>query len=828
MPSRISPSGLMVRVAVAFVVLICAVAGSASAARLASDVPAAYRNGVAGGTPGGKRMAQAAPAPVAVPGSTGAATAGTGARQPGADLVLLTSDGNPVATGVIVGFKSVSNQMSRLVLVPMSALSGIAVQQIKVRDSDGVERGVEVKRIDFRQVLADSQAIPAMARVDRLSAALAREYLADAATQPPVALLILDETRDPEALRSLEVLDETCSEEGQERFLLADAAARPLERTSRQLVSEPTANGALRIVDCLGQASFRGMVSSTERQIEAIDLSKVANALRLWLKSNVGEDAELLIKPRPPRYTSQCPTRAQRRTSARVAQGSVNAQTGELDLRVMDFPPDLNDPVSGVMHRSENRIFEDEYSWVWGSRGSSNELFLLRVSGANDGQFVFERLCKVNLSPRGRIVGAIERDQATSLSEDVGIEAENARFAIRLNNKVTLVSTPTLRHGLVVDSFPEADRLTRAGRMYFSESANGSDLLIGHSRSRKIIYVAKLPSGEVNAEGGHREVVGGRPALRMTTPLPLRWQNVTFDLRQLGWRSAPSTRQDSPPSASEQENFRIEVVGRSIAVLGDAGLAVLSLDAEDRPRMLVNIDRADQAVPPGQTLHPLRRRFAEGRFKLIASTVAQTAGSANFAVVALYSERGVRSGQDMMAVLPVVDGVPRTLRLMDVGGTLRSRIDRVGQSLNLGDRRLNNVEPASGIMALGTNASLERFWGALIVNATAQAGVQGRPSQDLDFALGFNLHFWFNRFDRIWDFEAVGGVDQAQSLCERFDFSRLNVISVDSLPRRVIAAVDASCGVPTGAPTSNQGSAERRTLAIHDFLYDRVRPAGRP
>lgn len=805
----------------------------AAAASMAALPLQAQTAGPAQGPAASGTSRAAAPWTVAQAQSTPAApVADAGARpsQIGADAVVVMGDNqNPIATGLVVGFKTAAGSdraISRAVLVPAAALMGMVREQVKVRDRDGRVHGVDFKRIDFQRQLSDAQAISALARAGEISPALAREHLEEAASQPQVAVLFLEESRTAEGLRPIEVLDETCPEEGDVRYVLADGSGRAADRSSRQLTSEPTAVGALSIVTCQGQTFVRGIVSSIGARIETIDLSKVAKALKPWLKLNES-GADLAMHLATPRYVAQCPARAQRRSSARVARRLQNSDTGALELEVVDYPPDIDDRISLVTRRSEKPLVENEFPWSWGNRGSSNEFVVLRVLRGNESQFVFERFCKDNLASRGRIVGSVQLDQGTSLSEDIGVEGENARFAVRLNNRVTLVSTPTLRHGLVVDSFPEADRLTRAGRLYFAEAANGGDLLIGHSRSRRIIFVARLPSGEAQTEGGRREEVDGRPALRMTTPRALGWQDNAFDLRQLGWRETPPQRTPgATPTPSEPGAVQIEVVGRSIAILGDAGMAVLSLDDADRPRVLVNISRADQAAPAGQAMSPLLRQFAGGDFRLIASTVAQAPGSENFAVVALYSERG-RSQTDFVAILPVVAGAAGKLRLVDLKTTLRSRIDAAGRSLDLSEERLYNPQPASGVMALGTTPTLERFWGALVVNAAAQAGRPGRQARDIDFAFGFNLHFWLNRFDRIWDFEALSGREAEISLCERFDFGRLNVITIDSLPHRVIAAVDAGCGLPAGSGTPRPGS-EVRTLAIRDFLYQRFLAPRRP
>ena len=165
------------------------------------------------------------------------------------------------------------------------------------------------------------------------------------------------------------------------------------------------------------------------------------------------------------------------------------------------------------------------------------------------------------------------------------------------------------------------------------------------------------------------------------------------------------------------------------------------------------------------------------------------------------------------------------MRLIELKGLVRDRMIAAKDLLVAqgGSEQYHNLKPSSARLVLSTSPTLERFWGAFIVNVRGQKGRPGRAGQEVDFAYAMKLHFWFNRFDRIWDVEAVGGNQDIVPLCEAFSFDGLNAVRFDGVPRRVIARLEEPCGAATSSSTASDTERMKQVIVVRDHLLDRVR-----
>ncbi|MEL6291866.1 MAG: hypothetical protein AAFQ44_08735, partial [Pseudomonadota bacterium] len=151
---------------------------------------------------------------------------------------------------------------------------------------------------------------------------------------------------------------------------------------------------------------------------------------------------------------------------------------------------------------------------------------------------------------------------------------------------------------------------------------------------------------------------------------------------------------------------------------------------------------------------------------------------------------------DVLALMTVRDGSPGEIELLDLGRQIRNRAELAKQQLAPQRAALmSNLRPVDTLMSFAASRSLERFWGGLIVNVSAEFGELGTAGSDVDFAFGYTLNVWFNRFDRVWQQRAARPQDDQGlvPICEGFQFKNINVVAADNTPNRMIATVPERC-----------------------------------
>ena len=562
-------------------------------------------------------------------------------RSQSAPVVALLKDGTVTATAVVIGFEQASGNAGFrwIAMAPATTVAGVDDGQLAVK-LDGVAqlRTVEIVRPGFASIAQDQQKLEMLAQASGVSPALALERFRPFAGNDPVVLLVIEEPID-RAPQTVKAFDQACPVRPTPSFDVANQSSGAQRFGSSDLaaLSDDRARGALSSVECLGETAYGSVVTfKNGSRLELVPLADLFKAVSLYLKGSRPE-AEVTVELQSPRYVGRCQETPPDRQSARIGESEFDQDRGKIVLKVVDLSPRFGDPDATIAVREPAEVYRDEFSWSWGNRGRSGEMIMLRTAADGSGGYVLDRYCKDNLAPRGRIVGKARFGQGSALSLDSGAESSGGQFAVRLNDKITLITTPGMRHGVVADSFPEEANAVQTGRMYFGENADGELRLIGHSRSKKALYLASVPDEDA---GGTAQTTGELPALAAGQPQKLGWADNVFKLEQLGWQRdrQRSGRQQSGSQQRSSGDYHVEVQGRFIAIAGDAGLALLKLETGSTVKVLANILRSEPNTDPRAVDTPLRRRFASGSYRLMAATVARAPRSSNLAIIAHFSE----------------------------------------------------------------------------------------------------------------------------------------------------------------------------------------------
>ncbi|MEO1711002.1 MAG: hypothetical protein AAFR70_12105, partial [Pseudomonadota bacterium] len=698
-------------------------------------------------------------------------------------------------TGLVIGTKRLADasggsRFQRIVMVPKAALRDVTeLEQLSVSVGGGAMRQVSsLEHFDLADVLRGanaSQKVAEIARSNRVSTALARERLRKAAISDPVSLLFLDEA-EASPTGELGVAPGCARLPGLPRAdrsvaFVSQTGAQSVSLRSFRRVTSDGVDGAVVTVRCDERELILGTVSKFRpgRRVSFSRLARMIHGLGYWLR-HTHEDATLNLELVGERFTARCDGSV-RRTSAQIALVDVNGDTGALNFGIIDVPPVRTEPVAKIAAGTVERELDWAVMHDWGKNGASPEFYVF--TSANDGEFVLSRYCKHDLAVRGRVVGKTPSD----VSEQSGFEFDDGSFALRLNDMTTLFTHPEVRHAVLIPSFPDRARGNRAPELFLSRFLRADQTeahyLVGYSRNSASLFLTDL-AAVMNGPAMESVIVNRLPSVKLDEAPRGSWDNLQFKLSEFGWPGLDRVARDTRVPS-------VRVVGRDIIVAGDAGLGLARISDSGSATVLMKVDFTASETPPPTTEGASETQINLGVHRLIGTTVIRVPGSSDYAAMALYADRrSTNDARDVLALMTVRDGSPGEIELLDLGRQIRNRAELAKQQLAPQRAALmSNLRPVDTLMSFAASRSLERFWGGLIVNVSAEFGELGTAGSDVDFAFGYTLNVWFNRFDRVWQQRAARPQDDQGlvPICEGFQFKNINVVAADNRPNRMIA-----------------------------------------
>ncbi len=657
-----------------------------------------------------------------------------------------------VGTGFIIGALGEGENSQVAVIVPKSAIQTRDMENLRVSLQGQWSQRQEVKKIvevDFNQAYRGRETIAAAAGV---SLTKANPIFLKAQYDDPVVVLFVSNVWRNADVPRLTIVDDSCrtgrgrrerlrvffaGQNGMQTLDWDNEVGKPVQPTRQPLI------GAFVSSDCSGVPNIRYFLSGSEGEggYTKATIATVLEATKLFIKSRV-PTIKFTFGYSTGGAVTSCPDLGGRSMVAEyVFENGDRLKVDEIPERSneLNYVPHKNESINRpAMEGGPPKLYK------WGKNSQSKEVFLLWTGGQ---RFVFERYCKSNLRYRGKLEGA---GKFTG-SQDSGWEFDDGSFFLSFGDNSAIYSSNRLSVPVRILDIPQGLEQMSKVRI------DGNEVLVGWSGRHKRVQFSTIPDNF-----DHLVSEAGGAGLR------LKWRSWSFP-------------QDLVASS---EFVELKIDGAFVSLLTDKGIGIAQLVDSQTNMQLVKAFLAKDS----------RQDFGAASVKLLGSTVVRFSEGANFALVAIYSHKMADSQgtRERVLIAPVINEKIQRLFSIDNGNRFSMQAEDVKKRLysSTQQREMFNLEISRVHLTLDTPSELmERYFGILIIEVKYIKSLDPGDrslSQFENFKMYYPIHFWFNKFDRVWEDLHQSNDARPQNLCSGFSLWEINVITRQRRPKRVI------------------------------------------